>query len=147
MFGMGFTEILLIGIIAIIALGPEKLPSAMVDVAKFFKKLKSGVEDAKSTLNDELNITEIKNQADQFKAQVDGAKANLSLDYLDSIKDDVLGDDFVQNEKALEQKDEKIDLAQELTNHNKVVKREKVSFEKKKKKKKKKEKNLESKEA
>ena len=39
MFGMGFMEIFLVGIVAVIALGPEKLPSAMVDIAKFFKKL------------------------------------------------------------------------------------------------------------
>ncbi len=30
MFGMGFTEILMIAVVAIIFLGPDKLPSAMV---------------------------------------------------------------------------------------------------------------------
>ena len=30
MFGMGFTEILLIALVAIIVLGPEKLPTTMV---------------------------------------------------------------------------------------------------------------------
>ncbi len=143
MFGMGLTEIILIGIIAVIALGPEKLPSAMVDVAKFFKKLKSGVEDAKSTLNDELNITDIKNQANQFKAQIDDAKSNLSLDYLDALKDDTLGDDFVKNEKMIEE----LESVTKIKSDDKIVKREKVSFDKKKKKKKKKEKNSESKEA
>jgi sec-independent protein translocase protein TatB len=57
MFGMGFMEILLIAIIAIIALGPDKLPTAMVQIAKFIKKLKSGLDDAKSTLDSELNIS------------------------------------------------------------------------------------------
>jgi len=142
MFGMGFTEILLIGIIAIIALGPEKLPSAMVDVAKFFKKLKSGVEDAKSTLNDELNITDIKNQANQFKAQIDDAKSNLSLDYLESLKDEDF-DTTASNEKIVEE----LQSVTKSTQDDKIIKREKVSFDKKKKKKKKKEKNSESKEA
>ena len=57
MFGMGFMEIFLIAIIAIIALGPEKLPTAMVEIAKFIKKFKTGIDDAKSTLNSELNIS------------------------------------------------------------------------------------------
>ena len=34
MFGMGITEILLIAIVAVIALGPEKLPDAMVKNSK-----------------------------------------------------------------------------------------------------------------
>lgn len=37
MFGMGFTEILIIAIIAILFLGPDKLPSAMVEIAKFLE--------------------------------------------------------------------------------------------------------------
>jgi len=35
MFGMGFTEILFIAVIAIIFLGPDKLPEAMVQIANF----------------------------------------------------------------------------------------------------------------
>ncbi len=34
MFGMGFTEILLIALVAIIALGPEKLPTTMVQIVR-----------------------------------------------------------------------------------------------------------------
>lgn len=79
MFGMGFMEILLIAIIAIIALGPEKLPSAMVDIAKFLKKFKAGVEDAKSTLDNELNISEMKEEAAKYKAQIEDAKATLNM--------------------------------------------------------------------
>lgn len=79
MFGMGFMEIFLIAIVAIIALGPEKLPNAMVEIAKFLKKFKSGVEDAKSTLDNELNIAEIKEEAARYKSQIEDAKATLSL--------------------------------------------------------------------
>ena len=38
MFGMGFTEILIIMVIAILFLGPDKLPGAMVDIAKFLDR-------------------------------------------------------------------------------------------------------------
>ena len=37
MFGMGFFEIVVIVIVAIIFLGPDKLPQAIVDVVKFLK--------------------------------------------------------------------------------------------------------------
>ncbi len=98
MFGMGFFEILLVAIIAVIALGPEKLPSAMVDIAKFLKKFKSGVEDAKSSLDNELNISEMKAEANKFKAQIEDAKSSVSIPDInlgmnDILKDDMLGDD------------------------------------------------------
>lgn len=97
MFGMGFMEIFLIAVVAIIALGPEKLPTAMVEIAKFIKKFKSGVEDAKSTLDNELNITEMKAEASKFKAQIDDAKSSVDVrNNLDLGLDDILnGDDKV----------------------------------------------------
>ena len=63
MFGLGFTEILLIAIVAVIALGPEKLPTAMVQIAKFINKFKSGLAEAKSTLDSELNVSQMKEEA------------------------------------------------------------------------------------
>ena len=95
MFGMGFMEIMLIAIIAVIALGPEKLPSAMVNMAKMFKKIKSGVDDAKSSLDNELNITKMKDEADKLKAQL-----SYSTDTLSSGLDNILNDDEIKNDKA-----------------------------------------------
>lgn len=112
MFGMGFIEILLIAIVAIVALGPDKLPGAMVEVAKFLKKFKSGVEDAKSTLDNELNITEMKAEASKFKAQIEGAKSSMSLDNLDLGMDDILNDDLNDDKKA-KLKEEKNALREE----------------------------------
>ena len=95
MFGMGFMEIMLIAIIAVIALGPEKLPSAMVNMAKMFKKIKSGVDDAKSSLDNELNITKMKDEADKLKAQLSYSTGTLS-----SGLDNILNDDEIKNDKA-----------------------------------------------
>ena len=89
MFGMGFMEIFLILIIGIIALGPEKLPGALVDAARFFKKFKSGIDEAKSTLDNELNISEMKKQASDLKASVDDV-ANLGkIDIENLTSDDI----------------------------------------------------------
>lgn len=106
MFGMGFFEILLIAVIAIIALGPEKLPKAMVEVAKFLKKFKSGVEDAKSTLDNELNISEMREEANKYKAQIENVKSSVSMDNLDLGVNDLLNDDLVDEKPS--KKDEKV---------------------------------------
>lgn len=128
MFGMGFMEIFLIAIVAIVALGPDKLPTAMVEIAKFLKKFKSGVEDAKSTLDNELNITEMKAEAAKYKAQIEDAKSTLSIkENIDLGLNDIIND---KDEKSSEKDD-----------------KEKVSLkEPKKKKKKKEEKKVEKKE-
>ena len=70
MFGMGFMEIFLALVVAVIALGPEKLPTAAVDIAKFFKKLKGDIDSAKSTIDEELNFSEIRDSADDLKNQI-----------------------------------------------------------------------------
>jgi len=90
MFGMGFMEIFLILVIAIMALGPEKLPSAAVDMVKFFRKFKNGLNDAKTTIDNELNIAELKDEAEKFKASVSEIKgmASLNLDDISSLDDD-----------------------------------------------------------
>jgi len=81
MFGLGFMEIFVILVIAIIALGPEKLPSVAVDVARFLKKLKNGVEDAKSALDNELNLSSLKKEARNLKSHMNFDRlADLDFD-------------------------------------------------------------------
>lgn len=74
---MGFTEILLIAVVAILFLGPDKLPGAMVEVAKFIKSAKKALTDAKNTLDEEINITELKQEALNYKAKLDEATEEL----------------------------------------------------------------------
>ena len=101
MFGMGFMEIFLIAIVAIIALGPEKLPTAMVQIAKFLNKFKTGLADAKSTLDNELNISEMKAEATKFKSQIEETKASLSIDTkIDLGLNDIMNDNLNKSETS-----------------------------------------------
>lgn len=77
MFGVGFTELLLIAIIAILFLGPDKLPQAMIDIAKFIKGVKKAVSDAQSSLEEELKIVDLKEEALKYKQQLDDATNEL----------------------------------------------------------------------
>ena len=95
MFGMGFMEIMLILIVAVIALGPEKLPTAAVDIAKFLKKMRSSVDDAKSTIDNELTKTGLKDEASNFKDTM-GIDRLASLNFDNFVDDD---DDFSDSDK------------------------------------------------
>ena len=77
MFGMGIGEIFLIVIIAILFLGPDKLPSTMVDIAKFFRSVKGTVSSAKATLEEEMKFSEMKESALNYKKELTDASAEL----------------------------------------------------------------------
>lgn len=70
MFGMGFTEIMIIAVIAILFLGPDKLPSAMVEIAKFFRNAKNTIGSMKESLEEEMNVREIKDEALAYKQEL-----------------------------------------------------------------------------
>lgn len=93
MFGMGFMEIMIIAVIAVIFLGPDKLPETMVNIAKFFRSMKSTVTDAKNSLEQEMNISELKQEALSYKEELMSASHELdrvtSLANLDDAFDDV----------------------------------------------------------
>ena len=77
MFGMGLGELFFVAVIAIIFLGPEKLPTALVEVAKFFKKVKSGINEAKETLDKEMQIAELKEEALKYKKQLEQTTSSI----------------------------------------------------------------------
>ena len=102
MFGIGFTELLLISIIAILFLGPDKLPSAMIEIAKFIKSVKKTVGEAKSSLEEEMKIADLKEEALSYKKQLDDATSELksfkNIDFDDF--DDVSYDEEVSTKSA-----------------------------------------------
>lgn len=77
MFGMGLGEIFLIAIIAILFLGPDKLPSTMVEIAKFFRSVKSTVSSARATLEEEMKFSEMKQEALNYKKELTDASSEL----------------------------------------------------------------------
>ncbi|MBD5164263.1 Sec-independent protein translocase protein TatB [Helicobacter sp.] len=80
MFGMGFFEILMIAVVAIIFLGPEKLPKALVDMAKFFRAVKKTMDEAKESLEREVNLSKIKEEALAYKNSLTQEVQTLSKD-------------------------------------------------------------------
>ncbi len=107
MFGIGFTELLLIAIIAILFLGPDKLPGALVEMAKFIKGVKKTIGEAKSSLEEELKIADLKEEALNYKKQLTEATdelkgfKNISFDDFDDIDyDKQTSADFPQAEQT-----------------------------------------------
>jgi len=132
MFGMGFTEILLIAVIAILFLGPDKLPSTMIEIAKFFRNVKNTIGTVKDSIEDEMHISDIKKEALAYKQELLKATDRVSqvtdipkevTRSLDTYADDILKDDEPEEEKSKEE--ETPQEPQEVTFKNKNKKKEK----------------------
>jgi len=78
MFGMGFSEIVLIAIVAILFLGPDKLPDAMVQIAKFLNSFKKTINEAKSSFEEEIHIRELKEEALRYRRSLEEAGSDIS---------------------------------------------------------------------
>lgn len=70
MFGVGIFEVFVILIVAVIALGPNKLPQAIVDIVKFFRALKKTISEAKESFDKELELSQLKQEALQYKKSI-----------------------------------------------------------------------------
>jgi len=115
MFGMGFTEILLVAIIAILFLGPDKLPSTMVEVAKFVRNVKNTLGSVKDSIADEMNTSNIKEEALAYKEELLNASESLhkvtdlpveATQQINSMADNILEDETLKAPKASKEPEE-----------------------------------------
>jgi sec-independent protein translocase protein TatB len=77
MLDLGFFEIALIGIVAVLVLGPEKLPEAIAGVMRFLRKIKSFISETKDSIDKELQIEELKKEAQTYKDELMSASKQL----------------------------------------------------------------------
>ena len=56
MFDIGFGEFLLLGVVGLIILGPDKLPQYAAQAAKFIRQIRSQVSEARSSIVDAAAI-------------------------------------------------------------------------------------------
>ena len=62
MLNIGMTELLIFGIIALLVLGPEKLPEAVRFIGKWYGKIKRTVSNIQNDFDRELRLSELREQ-------------------------------------------------------------------------------------
>ncbi|MEG0483332.1 MAG: Sec-independent protein translocase protein TatB, partial [Acinetobacter sp.] len=65
MLDVGFSELLVFGIIALLVLGPEKLPEAARFAAKWYSKFKRAITSVQNDIDRELRLSEFREQMQQ----------------------------------------------------------------------------------
>lgn len=91
---MSMGEIIVILIIAVLILGPDKLPDTAVKIAKFIKAIKRNIDDAKAGIEKEIRIKELQDEAKKYQDELSLSNENirkkLSFEEFDTLKKDIL---------------------------------------------------------
>jgi sec-independent protein translocase protein TatB len=66
MFDIGFSELLVIGVVALIVIGPEKLPRMARTVGHLAGRLQRYVADVKADINREIELEELRKMRDSM---------------------------------------------------------------------------------
>ncbi len=67
MFDIGFSELLVIGVVALIVIGPEKLPRLARTVGHLAGRLQRYVADVKADINREIELEELRKMRDSMQ--------------------------------------------------------------------------------
>lgn len=79
MFDIGFSEILLIAVVALVVIGPERLPGVARNVGRFAGKLQRYVHDIKRDFNREVEFEEIRRMQQEMETTVQSMQASMRV--------------------------------------------------------------------
>ena len=77
MFDIGFSELLLFGVIALIVLGPEKLPKAARTAGQWYAKIRRTVSTLQSEIEAEFDLAETRQQMQEELAKIRQTEAEM----------------------------------------------------------------------
>jgi sec-independent protein translocase protein TatB len=84
MFDIGFSEIVVIGVVALVVIGPERLPKTARTLGHLFGRLQRYVNEVKADINREMELDELR----RLREQVQGA-ANEIQQSMTSVASEV----------------------------------------------------------
>jgi sec-independent protein translocase protein TatB len=88
MFDIGFTELIVIGVIALIVIGPERLPKVARTAGHLYGRMQRYVSTVKSDIGREIQLDEIRRAGQSFKESVESAASGVEQQA--SVVDDYL---------------------------------------------------------
>ena len=112
MFDVGFWEILLILVLALVVIGPERLPGAARQAGLWVGKARRYIEGVRTEVEQELDVNEFKRMLHNQEVQINELQQQIksSVDDVGSeISKDIPSSDFLTDVPAHSIKDEQTD--------------------------------------
>ncbi|RYY79651.1 MAG: twin-arginine translocase subunit TatB [Moraxellaceae bacterium] len=88
MLNIGFSELLLFGIIALVILGPEKLPTAVRTAGRWYARLRHLVSNLQHDIEKELQLAELREHMQQELSRIKNIEAQMQAQ-LNQMSDDL----------------------------------------------------------
>jgi sec-independent protein translocase protein TatB len=88
MFDIGFSELLVIGVVALIVIGPEKLPRVARTIGHLAGRLQRYVADVKADINREIEFDELRKMRDSMQKAASEMESSVSSE-LSKTADDL----------------------------------------------------------
>jgi sec-independent protein translocase protein TatB len=96
MFDFGFTEMMIIAVVGLVVLGPERLPKVAKQAGQWLGKLRRYVDDVKTDINRQMELQELKN----LQAQMTEAAREVESSVQSTMSQ--VQSDFDQVQQSLE---------------------------------------------
>src|SRR5919205_464992 len=77
MFDIGFSELLVIGLVALIVIGPERLPRVARTLGHLAGRLQRYVSDVKADINREIELDELRKMRDSMQQAASGFESSV----------------------------------------------------------------------
>lgn len=81
MFDIGFLELIIIGVVGLLVIGPERLPGAVRTASLWIARIRRGFNDIKQEVKQEIHndevMQELRKTGEQLKQQTDGISQDI----------------------------------------------------------------------
>ena len=94
MFDIGFSELLIIAVLTLIVMGPGRLPETVRTITLWFGRLRQFLSAARTEIEDEVGVDEIRRQLHNEQLMRDLDKARQEVVDIDINPNSILSDDL-----------------------------------------------------
>ena len=77
MFDVGFSELMMIAVVALVVIGPERLPKVARTLGHLFGRLQRYVNDVKADISREMELDELRKFKDQFEEAAHSVESSI----------------------------------------------------------------------
>src|SRR5512142_104487 len=87
MFDVGFSEMLVIGIVALVVIGPERLPRVARTLGVLFGRMQRYVTQVKADINREMEAADLGKVKSEFESAARGFKSDIEAQAADAERE------------------------------------------------------------
>jgi sec-independent protein translocase protein TatB len=99
MFDIGFTELIIIGVVALIVIGPERLPKVARTAGHLYGRMQRYVSSVKSDISHEIQLDEMRRVGQSLKESVESVASDVQQQA--TVVDDYLRDEVSNVNKVV----------------------------------------------